>query len=49
MIDKNELLNSKEFYKSFKNGEDLNIFFKELHKKAVKHMLSAELDAHLAR
>lgn len=47
MIDKNELLNSKEFYKSFKNEEDLNSFFKELHKKAIEHMLSAELDAHL--
>lgn len=47
MIDKEELLNSKDFYKSFKNGEELNIFFKQLHKRAVEHMLNAELDAHL--
>lgn len=47
MIDKEELLNNKDFYKSFKNGEDLTSFFKELHKKAVEHMLDAELDSHL--
>ena len=47
MIDKEELLNNKDFYKSFKSGEDLTSFFKELHKKAVEHMLDAELDAHL--
>ncbi|WP_172918259.1 IS256 family transposase [Capnocytophaga canis] len=47
MINKEELLNSKEFYKSFKTVEDLTGFFKELHKKAVEHMLNAELDVHL--
>ena len=47
MIDKEELLNNKDFYKSFKNGEDLTSFFKELHKKAVEYMLNAELDSHL--
>src|SRR5690606_38881442 len=47
MIDKEELLNNKDFYKSFKSGEDLTSFFKELHKKAVEHMLGAELDSHL--
>ena len=47
MIDKEELLNNKDFYKSFKNVEDLTSFFKELHKKAVEHMLNAELDSHL--
>ena len=47
MIDKEELLNNKEFYKSFKSGEDLTIFFKQMHKAAVEHMLNAELDAHL--
>jgi putative transposase len=47
MIDKEDLLNNKDFYKSFKNGEDLTSFFKELHKKAVEHMLDAELDGHL--
>ena len=47
MIDKEELLNNKDFYKSFKNGEDLSSFFKQMHKRAVEHMLEAELDAHL--
>ena len=47
MINKEELLNSKDFYKSFKNGDDLTSFFKELNKKAVEYMLDAELDSHL--
>jgi putative transposase len=47
MIDKEELLNSKDFYKSFKSGEDLTSFFQTMHKRAVEHMLEAELDAHL--
>lgn len=47
MIDKDELLNNKDFYKSFKNGEDLTSFFKQMHKRAVEYMLEAELDAHL--
>jgi len=47
MIDKDELLNNKDFYKSFKTGEDLNTFFQTMHKRAVEHMLEAELDAHL--
>ena len=47
MIDKEELLNNKEFYKSFKSGEDLASFFKQMQKSAVEHMLNAELDAHL--
>lgn len=47
MINKEDLLNNKDFYKSFKNGEDLTSFFKELHKRAVEHMLDAELDSHL--
>ncbi|SHH12530.1 Transposase, Mutator family [Flavobacterium micromati] len=47
MIDKEELLNSKDFYKSFKTGEDLTSFFKQMHKRAVEHMLEAELDDHL--
>ncbi|WP_238407253.1 IS256 family transposase, partial [Flavobacterium psychrophilum] len=47
MIDKDNLLNNKEFYKSFKNGEDLTSFFKQMHKRAVEHMLEVELDAHL--
>lgn len=48
MIDKEELLNDKDFYKSFTTGEDLTSFFKQMHKRAVEHMLDAELDAHLA-
>ncbi|WP_208542233.1 transposase, partial [Flavobacterium psychrophilum] len=47
MIERDDLLNNKEFYKSFKNGEDLTSFFKQMHKRAVEHMLEAELDAHL--
>lgn len=47
MIDKEKLLNDKEFLKSFKSGTELTSFFKELHKKAVEGMLEAELDAHL--
>ncbi|MCJ8155662.1 transposase [Chryseobacterium sp. SSA4.19] len=46
MIEKEELLNNRDFYKSFKNGEDLTTFFKQMHKCAVEHMLEAELDAH---
>lgn len=47
MIDKDELLNNKDFYKSFKSGEDLTSFFQMMHKRAVEHMLEAELDSHL--
>ncbi len=47
MIDEEKLLNDKEFYKSFKSGEDLSTFFKQMHKRAVEHMLEAELDSHL--
>jgi len=36
MIDKEELLNNKDFYKYFKNEEDLTSFFKELHKKGSR-------------
>ncbi|SJN41054.1 Mobile element protein [Sphingobacterium sp. JB170] len=34
MIDKERLLNDKDFYKSFKSGEDLTSFFKQMHKRA---------------
>ena len=47
MMDKEKLLNDKDFYKSFKNSEDLTSFFKKLHKNAVEHILESELDAHL--
>ena len=47
MINKKDLLNNKDFYKSFKNGEDLTSFFKQLYKRAVEYILEAELDAHL--
>jgi uncharacterized protein (TIGR00645 family) len=39
MIDKDDLLNNKDFYKSFKNAEDLTTFFQTMHKRAVEHML----------
>ena len=39
MINKKDLLNNKDFYKSFKNGEDLTSFFKQLHKRAVEYIL----------
>ncbi len=35
MINKEELLKNKDFYKSFNSGEDLTSFFKELHKKGL--------------
>lgn len=47
MINKEELLNYKEFYKSFKNGEDLTSFFNQMHKRAIEHILNAKLDAYL--
>jgi len=47
MTDKDELLNNKDFYKFFKNAEDLTSFFKTMHKRAVEHMLEAEFVAHL--
>ena len=47
MIDTEQILNDKDFFKSFKNATDLESFFKKLHKRAVEQMLEAELDAHL--
>lgn len=44
---KEDLLNDAEFFKSFKSGEDLTDFFKQMHKRAIEQMLSGELDAHL--
>ena len=44
---KEELLNDQEFFKSFKSGEDLTDFFKQMHKRAVEQMLEGELDSHL--
>lgn len=44
---KEELLNDQEFFKSFKSGDDLTDFFKQMHKRAVEQMLEGELDAHL--
>jgi transposase-like protein len=44
---KEDLLNDSEFFKSFKSGEDLTDFFKQMHKRAIEQMLSGELDAHL--
>lgn len=47
MIDTEQILNDKDFFKSFKNATDLESFFKKLHKRAVEQMLEAELDTHL--
>ena len=47
MIDTEQILNDKDFFKSFKNATDLESFLKKLHKKAVEQMLEAELDTHL--
>lgn len=47
MIDKEDLFHNKDFYKSLKNEEDLTLFFIELYKKAVEHILNAEVDGHL--
>ena len=47
MIDKDELLNSKDFYDSFKNADDITSFFKTMYNRAIEYMLDAELDAHL--
>ncbi|MDQ8143411.1 hypothetical protein [Chryseobacterium sp. CFS15] len=46
MIDKEDLLNNKDFDKSFKNGR-FNIVLQRTAKKAVEHMLDADLDSHL--
>ena len=47
MIDTEQILNDKDFFKSFKNATDLESFFKKLHKRTVEQMLEAELDTHL--
>ena len=47
MIDTEQILNDKDFFKSFKNATDLESFFKKLHKRAVEQMLEAELDVYL--
>ena len=47
MIDKESLLNDKEFLKSFKDGLELQSFFPELQARAVSQMLEGEMDGHL--
>ncbi len=44
---KPEDLFSKDFFKQFKTGKDLNTFMHELRKRALKQMLEGELDNHL--
>ena len=44
---KTEDLFSKDFFKQFKTGEDLNTFMHELKKRALEQMLEGELDDHL--
>lgn len=47
MIDRESLLNDKEFLRSFKDGADLQQFFRELQGRAVSQMLEGEMDGHL--
>jgi putative transposase len=47
MIDRESLLNDKEFLRSFKDGAVLQQFFRELQGRAVSQMLEGELDGHL--
>ncbi|GEM_PF-1166467 len=47
MIDKEPLLNDKEFLKSFKDGLELQSFFRELQVRAVSQTLEGEMDSHL--
>ncbi|BDD02489.1 IS256 family transposase [Persicobacter psychrovividus] len=46
-MNREDLLNDDAFLKQFKDGNDLNQFFKELHTRAVEKMLEGELDEHL--
>lgn len=46
MIDRESLLNDKEFLKSFKDGADLQQFFKELHGRCISNA-RREMDGHL--
>ncbi|MCA5006851.1 IS256 family transposase [Sphingobacterium bovistauri] len=46
-MDRESLLNDKEFLRSFKDGADLQQFFRELQGRAVSQMLEGELDGHL--
>lgn len=45
-MDKDDILNS-DFLKQFKDEEELSVFLKELHSKALEKMLEGEMDAHL--
>ena len=47
MIDRESLLNDKEFLRSFKDGADLQQFFRVLQGRAVSQMLEGEMDGHL--
>lgn len=47
MIDRESLLNDKEFLRSFMDGSDLQQFFRELQVGAVSQMLEGKLDDHL--
>lgn len=47
MIDKESLVNDKEFLKSFMDGLELQSFFRELQARAVSQMLKGEMDGHL--
>jgi len=47
MVDKESLLNDKEFLKSFKDGLELQSFLRELQARAVSQMLEGEMVGHL--
>ena len=42
-----EELFTDDFFKEFKNGEELNDFLKQIQKRGIEKMLEGELDAHL--
>ena len=44
---KKEDLFNEEFLKQFKNGEELEHFLSQLHKRGIEKMLEGEIDAHL--
>ncbi|MEN7550001.1 transposase [Rapidithrix thailandica] len=44
---KKEDLFNDDFFKQFKNGDELSRFLNELQKRAVEKMLEGELDAHM--
>ena len=46
MMKKEDLLND-DFLKQFKDGDELEAFLSEIHKRGIEKMLEGEIDAHL--